>query len=68
MALQDDLFAEVEKIDSVGNSVLTLIQKLVDSSGGDPVKLQAAIDKLKTQTAEFEAAIVANTPVEPPTE
>ena len=67
MALQDELFAQVERIDTVGNSVLTLIQRLVDSAGGDPVKLQAAIDKLKTQTDELEAAVIANTPVEPPT-
>lgn len=65
MALIDDLLTEVQRNSTIGDSVLALIQKLVDQSGGDPVKLQAALDALKADSDKLEAAVVANTPQEP---
>ena len=65
MALVDDVLAEAERGTSIGDSVLALVQKLVDQSGGDPIKLQAIVDSLKFNNDRLEAAVLANTPQEP---
>lgn len=65
MALSDDILAEATRGTTVGDSVLALVQKLIDASGGDPVKLQAALDAMKAENDKVEAAVLANTPQEP---
>lgn len=67
MALIDDVLAEAQRNSTIGDSVLALVQKLVDASGGDPTKLQGILDTLKADSDKLEAAVVANTPQEPPT-
>lgn len=61
MALIDDVLAEAQRNSTIGDSVLALVQKLVDSAGGDPVKLQQILDTLKADSDKLEAAVVANT-------
>lgn len=68
MAIDADILAEAERGVTVGESVLALVQKLVDNSGGNMANLQAALDKMKTENDKIEAAVLANTPQEPPTE
>lgn len=65
MATIDDVLAEAQRNSSVGDSVLVLIQKLVNQSGGDPAKFQAALDLLKADSQKLEDAVLANTPQEP---
>jgi hypothetical protein len=65
MALIDDVLAETQRNATIGDSVLALIQKLIDQAGGDPVKLQAALDLLRADSDKLEAAVLANTPQEP---
>lgn len=62
MSLIDDLLTEVTRNSTIGDSVLALVQRLVDQAGGDPVKLQAALDALKADSDKLEAAVIANTP------
>lgn len=65
MALIDDVLLEAQRGTTVGQSVIALVQKLVDASGGDPVKLQAALAAMKANDDAVEAAVVANTPAAP---
>ena len=62
MASLDDILAETQRNSTIGDSVLTLIQKLIDQAGGDPAKLQTIFDQLKADSDKLEAAVVANTP------
>lgn len=62
MALIDDLLAEVRRNSTIGDSVLVLVQRLVDQAGGDPAKLQQALDELKADSQKLEDAVLANTP------
>lgn len=68
MALIDDLLAEVGRNTTVSGSVLALVQKLIDQSGGDPVKLQQALDTLRANDDQVAAKVLENTPQETPTE
>lgn len=65
MALIDDTLAEAQRGTTVGDSVLALVQTLVNQAGGDPVKLQAILDTLKAENDKVEAAVIANTPQAP---
>lgn len=65
MALIDDLLTEVGRNTTVGSSVIALVQKLVDQSGGDPAKLQQALDTLRQNDDAVEAKVLENTPQEP---
>lgn len=62
MASLDDLLVEAQRGTTVGDSVLALVQRLVDSAGGDPAKLQSILDTMKGENDKIEAAVLANTP------
>lgn len=68
MSLSDDILDEARQANTVGDSIIALVEKLVAQSGGDPAKLLEALEIMKAQRAETEAAILANTPQEPATE
>jgi len=65
------LTAEVSEIETVGDSVVTLINQLAEiirTQSSNPVELNALADRLDAKAAAISAAIVANTPAatEPP--
>lgn len=62
MATLDDILAEATRGTTIGQSVIALVQQLVTQAGGDPVKLQAALDAMKGNDDAIEAAVLANTP------
>jgi outer membrane murein-binding lipoprotein Lpp len=68
MALADDILDEARQANTVGDAIIALVERLVAQSGGDPAKLAEALETLRAQRAETEAAILANTPQEPPVE
>lgn len=62
------LEAEVSSNESVDQSAITLIESLaaeIESSKGDPVALQALVDRLRASSAALASAISANTPAAP---
>ncbi len=65
----DDLKAEVAAEETVGDSLVTLVEglaaQLVDA-GTDPVALKAITDDLKAHADTWAAAVAANTPPAPP--
>jgi hypothetical protein len=65
MAKLDDILAEAQRGVTVGDSVLALVQSLVDAAGGDPAKLQTILDTMKAENDKVEAAVLANTPQTP---
>lgn len=65
MSLADDILVEATNATTVGQAAIALIQTLVTQSGGDPVKLQQALDALKANDAAVNAAVLANTPQAP---
>lgn len=61
----DALRAEVERVKTVDQSVLLLIQGLADQirdAKDDPIAIQALADDLRAQTDSLAAAVAANTP------
>lgn len=62
MALVDEVLVETRRGTTIADSVLALVQRLVDQAGGDPIKLQATLDELKANHDKLEAAVLANTP------
>lgn len=64
----DDIFAEVEKDVSVGNSIVTLVERLLTQQGVDPVRREAILTALRTDREKLEQIVLANTPAEIPTE
>lgn len=65
----DDVVVAVQNETTVEQSVITLLGQLaaqVKAAGTDPVKLQAVLDQINTNSAALSAAVTANTPVTPP--
>ena len=67
----DDLVVAVAELRTVADSSEALLDKLfgiiqgaIDT--GDLAKVQTAVDELKAEAAELAAAVVRNTPAEPP--
>ena len=65
-----ELQAEVERNGQVDQSAIVLLQGLaakIEELKNNPVELQAFVDQLKGSSDALAAAVVANTPAEPPT-
>jgi hypothetical protein len=63
----DTLTAKVEAIETVGDSVIALLNGIsaqLAAIKDDPAKIQALADRLGAQGQEFADAITANTPAE----
>lgn len=65
MSLSDDILDEARQANTVGDALIALVERLVDQANGDPAKLQEALDTLRAQRTEAEAALLANTPHDP---
>lgn len=66
----DDVVTAVQNETTVEQSVITLLNQLsaqVKAAGTDPVKLQAVLDQISTNSAALSAAVTANTPAALPT-
>ena len=71
MAHLDEITAEVDGIATVGQSVLTLVERLADEiehHKDDPAALADLSTRLRTTKDALAAAVVAHTPAETPTE
>jgi hypothetical protein len=73
MATMAELETQVKANTDAEDSAVLLIQgiakQLTDAlaAGADPARLQALVDQLKSHADPLAAAVVANTPVAPPT-
>lgn len=68
MADLTQLVTEVEKVETVQDSAITLLQQLsqlIKDAGTDPEALAAIVVKLDTTTVALADAVVANTPAAP---
>ena len=66
-ALVDALVAKVQNLESLDDSIITLLQTIAQEIAdniGDPEKLQALSDSVDAEAAKLSAAIQANTPAE----
>jgi len=64
----DQLASEVERVRSVQQSAVTLIQGLaqkLQDAGTDPAQVQALADELRASADQLAAAVSANTPQDP---
>jgi hypothetical protein len=71
LQLTQDVLAEAQRGTTVGDSVLNLVTQLVANSGLSPEDKTALTDALNAMRGEndkIEAAVLANTPQEVPTE
>lgn len=67
----EPLRAEVERIKTVKESVKTLLSRLaakIEELKNNPVELAALAAEVRTHADDLEAAVVANTPSEEPSE
>lgn len=69
MAALDEITANVERIETVGDSMKELlisIKAALDAAGTEPVALAALSASLGAKADEWVAATIANTPAAPP--
>jgi len=64
MATNQEILDEVAAQNTVANSVLVIVQRLV--SENDPAVRQQIFDGLKANRTALDAAVVAGTPAAPP--
>jgi hypothetical protein len=71
LQLTQDVLAEAQRGTTVGDSVLNLVTQLVANSGlssEDKTALTDALNAMRGENDKIEAAVLANTPQEVPTE
>lgn len=67
MKTADELLADVQAEETVGDSMAVLLTELktrLDAAGTDPSKLQAISDDLAAHQTAWASAVAANTPAE----
>jgi hypothetical protein len=62
----DDLEAQIGRVEQAATAIVAKLQQLIDQGTVDPIRVQAAVDRLKSVADKLETAAPAEGGGEPP--